>query len=144
MIPKVVFNKVGLFNPLFDPGAPIPHGGSHEMGYRIIKAGYDLFYDHEAKVLHEHPKTEKDLHRKIFTYCLGDTALYSYFFFKYGDYRGIYSAFGGYQLDLLGKLTRACVGKYPLPSEYVLTALIGSIFGPIILFVNSFNYLKLK
>jgi GT2 family glycosyltransferase len=144
MIPKAVFDKVGLFNPFFDPGAPVPHGGSHEMGYRIIRAGYDLLYDHEAKVLHEHPKTEKELRKKIFTYCLGDTALHAYFFRKYKDYRSLWSAFGGYQFDLLIKMFKSIIGNYPLPPSYVFAALVGSMYGPALFFNKSICYSSIK
>jgi glycosyltransferase involved in cell wall biosynthesis len=144
MIPRSVFEKVGLFHPLFDPGAPIPHGGSLEIGYRIIKAGYDLFYDHQALVFHQHPKTEKELHNKMFIYGIGDTAIHAYFFGKYRDYRSLWWAFGGYQLDLLNKIFKSVIGKYPLPLTYLLVSLLGSLYGSILPILKSKSFIELE
>lgn len=137
MIPRLVFEKVGLFNPLFDPGAPIPHGGSLEIGYRIIKAGYDLFYDHEAKVLHQHPKTEKELRQKLFIYGIGDTAIHAYFFWKYKDYRSLWWILGGYQINLLSKIFKSLTGNYPLSFSYLILAFIGGGYGIILMILKS-------
>ncbi|AFZ22046.1 putative glycosyltransferase (plasmid) [Allocoleopsis franciscana PCC 7113] len=131
MIPRSVFRKVGLFIPLFDPGAPIPHGGSLEMGYRIIKAGYDLFYDSEAIVLHHHPTTESELQKKLFIYGVGDTAIQAYFFWRYRDYRGIWWALGGYQFY---RIYSYVMGQYNFPFLYVFWQMIGGCYGTFLLF----------
>ncbi|NBD17278.1 MAG: hypothetical protein GVY04_14410 [Cyanobacteria bacterium] len=136
MIPKHVFLKVGLFNILFDPGAPIPHGGSLEMGYRIIKSGYDLMYDSESIVLHQHPRDSWQLRKKLFIYGIGATSLHLYLFSKYKDLRSLVYALAGHILGILRNFPASLLGTYPLPVSYLLFSLLGSVFGFFLFGVN--------
>jgi len=130
MVLKNVIDEVGGYSLIFNYGSRIiGHGGSLELGYRIIKAGYELYYDPNAVVFHNHPEDKKDIKRKLFYYAVGDTAINMYFFIKYRDFRSLFRAFGGHQAHVLKNIIRRIKGQYPLPINYLFYSLIGSGIG---------------
>lgn len=131
MIPKNVLLEIGLFNPIFGPGAALPHGEYLELGYRIIKAGYNVLYDPDAKILHQHPESSWELRKKLFLYGRGDTSLHTYIFVKYFDCRSLWWAAIGHQLRIITRMFNYLMGQYPLPPSYLLFSLLGSILGPL-------------
>lgn len=69
---KSVFNKTGLFNELLDAGAAGCNGDS-EMWFRVLSAGYAIYYNPRAVVYHDHRKELKGLKKQIFYYMRGFT-----------------------------------------------------------------------
>ncbi len=130
MIPKKIIDEIGGYNLLFNHGAGIVgHGASLELGYRIIKAGYELYYDPEAIVFHNHPRSNRSLKKKLFYYGIGDTAIHIYFFLKYLDFRSLFWAYGGHQFYIIGNIVKRILKKYPLPLNYLFYSFAGSSIG---------------
>lgn len=129
MIPREVLLSVGSFNPLFGPGGILPHGEFLELGYRIIRARYDVLYDPNPKILHQHPAVKWDLQKKLFLYGRGDTSLHTYIFLKYADLRSLWWALIGHQFRIIGRIIKSFRREYPLPYEYLIFSLAGSILG---------------
>jgi glycosyltransferase involved in cell wall biosynthesis len=69
---KSVFEKTGLFNELLDAGAAGCNGDS-EMWFRVLAAGYSIYYNPRAVVYHEHRKDLEGLKKQIFNYMCGFT-----------------------------------------------------------------------
>lgn len=145
MISRDVIKKVGGYNYFFNHGnsSTIGHGDSLESGYRLINAGYAIVYDPKAIVLHNHPKEEATLKKKLFYYGRGDSALHLYLFFKYFDFRCLFWALGGHQLYIFKNLIKSLMGNYALPSSYVIQSLVGSVIGPYV-FLDKYLIFKLK
>jgi len=137
MVPKKIINKIGGYSLLFNHGAGIiGHGASLEFGYKIIKAGYELYYDPEAIVFHNHPRSNRDLKKKLFYYGIGDTAIHIYFFLKYLDFRSLFWAYGGHQFYIIGNMIKRILGKHPLPLNYLFYSLTGSSIGAILFLIK--------
>lgn len=139
MIPRKVFQEIGGYCTLFGPGALIGHGESLEIGYRIMRAGYELYYEPNAIVYHKHPQEELAIKRKLFLYGTGDTGIHTYIFLKYQDWRSLFWAFGGHQLYVLKNMFKRLTGGCGLPVGYLAYSLAGSALGGL-LFV--WRYLK--
>mgnify|MGYP001613049953 CR=1 FL=1 len=130
MIPKKIILRAGGYCTLFGPGGLVGHGESLIIGYEIIRLGYELYYDPLAKVYHNHPEKESEIKKKLFTYAIGDTALHMYLFMNYRDFRSLYWALIGHQLYLLNNMIKRLRGKYPLPLDFIIFSMAGSISGP--------------
>jgi len=140
MIPRRVFDENGGLCTQMGPGAPIPHGESLEIVYRIIRADYELLYDPSIQVFHKHPQTPKDLRRKLYIYGIGNSAYQIYIFFQYADIRSLYWGVIGHNLYVLRNLIRGLRGRYSLPLSYTMCSLLGSIVGIPVFFSASLKH----
>ncbi|PIP85562.1 hypothetical protein COT86_01360 [Candidatus Collierbacteria bacterium CG10_big_fil_rev_8_21_14_0_10_43_36] len=129
MIPKKVFDEIGPFNILLGEGGPIGHGYTLEIGYRIAIKNLDMMYNPEIEIYHRHPKSGKDLYRKMFNYGVGDSAYPLSVFLDFGDFRYLWWAFLGHPVHTLKKFFLRLIGKYNLPHRYILGSFLGSITG---------------
>jgi glycosyltransferase involved in cell wall biosynthesis len=142
MIPRKVLLSIGLFNPLFGPGGVLPHGEFLELGYRIIRDGYDVLYDPNPKILHQHPDLKWDLQKKLFLYGRGDTSLHMYILLKYADLRSLWWALIGHQFRIVTRIIKSFRRKYPLPYEYLIFSLAGSILGPFFAIIKLPSFIR--
>ncbi len=129
MIPREILDEIGYFSTFLGRGAPIGHGNSLEIVYRIIRAGYELVYDPSAVVLHYHPETPWKLRKKMYIYGMGDVCYQLYIFFEYKDWRYLYGATIRHFNFILGSILMGLVGKYPMPASYRIFSLFGSLVG---------------
>jgi hypothetical protein len=84
---KIVFNKIGFFNPALGVGTPTNGGEDLDFFFRIIKAGYTLTYEPNAVVRHRHRRSYQELKNQLANNGVG---LYSYIahaFFTFKDDR---------------------------------------------------------
>lgn len=125
-----VLHEVGGFDERFGPGAPVPHGESLDVLYRILLKGYRAFYDPEAVAYHAHPTSVGELRRKMFVYGLGDTATHMKFAAEYADLASLHESFVGRPTEHLRRLTQRARGRYPLESGCLFAGLCGSVLGP--------------
>lgn len=128
-IPKSVFERTGPYCELLGPGGLIGHGESIEIGYRIIRAGYDVAYNPSIYLYHKHPSSERDLKKKLFLYGIGDTALHMHIFLKFKDWRSLRWSLYGHPTYSLKKIWKRVFGKYNLPISYIIYSLGGSVLG---------------
>lgn len=130
MVKRDVFIGVGMYNILLEGEPPFNAGATIEIGYRIVKAGYELLYDPEVVILHEHPESSEDLLGKMFSYGLGDSGYQMSNFIGYRDYRCLWwSLIGHAGYTVKNKVLPRMVGKYPLPQKYILAGLAGNLIG---------------
>ncbi|ULJ77365.1 glycosyltransferase [Rhizobium sp. C104] len=131
-IRKSILLDVGLYDERFGVGSAVGHSQSHEICYKVFRAGYDAVYDTNATVSHVHPQTWADLRKRMYNYGVGDTAVQLHFFIKYGDFRGLREAFLARHAYLLGKLFKRLRGNYPMPMSAILAGLAGASAGPFV------------
>jgi GT2 family glycosyltransferase len=62
---RVVFDRIGPFDPALDVGTLSRGGGDLEMFFRVLKAGHALVYEPRAIVRHRHRRTMEELRRQI-------------------------------------------------------------------------------
>lgn len=129
VIPKEILLQVNGLCTLLGPGAPVPHGESLEVVYRIIKAGYEVLYDPASVVLHNHPETATGVKQRLYVYDVGNTAIHAHIFSKHRDYRSLLWALGGQQCHVLKKMLLRLSGKYHLPMSYLWHSLKGTLVG---------------
>ena len=140
MIPKKVLLEVGNYNELFGCGSPVGHSQSHEICYKVLKAGYTSFYNADAIVHHNHPKTSKKLMKKMYDYGIGDTAIQLHFFMEYSDLGGLTEALFARNLYLINNFCKRVIGKYPLPVKYIISGILGATIGPFIYIKSRITY----
>lgn len=130
LVRKSALDAVGAHDARFGPGCSV--GGAsadHDLTYKILRCGYQVIYDPEAKVAHRHPEDMADLRSRIFNYGIADTAIHTKFLVEYRDLRSagqlIYRP-----AQQFWRLVRSIVGKYPLPADVLLLGIIGNVIGP--------------
>ncbi len=138
MIPRKVLDETGYFSTFLGGGAPISHGNTLEIVYRIIRAGYELMYDPEPVILHDHPASPWQLRRKMYVYGVGDVCYQLYIFVEHGDWKYLYGATIRHFLFIINTLVMALFGKYPMPFSYRVFSLFGSLVGIPLFFIKYF------
>ena len=130
MVRRSVLTQIGGYSILLEGVPPFQAGGTIEIGYRIARAGYELLYDPNARILHEHPTEGKELWHKMFAYGQGDTGYQMSNFLQYGDLRCLWWSLVGHSCYTISqKLVKRAFGKYPLATSYILAGLFGNIIG---------------
>ena len=80
---KIVFEKIGVFDPALDVGTVTNGGGDLEMFFRVLEEGYMLVYEPSALVWHRHRKSIEELRVQLKNHGIG---LYSYLVRSAGAY----------------------------------------------------------
>jgi GT2 family glycosyltransferase len=130
MTTRRVLEEVGGYSEMFGCGSIVGHGQSHELVYKILRAGYSALYDPSVCVYHYHPPTVTQLRSKLFQYGVGDTAVQLHFFLEYRDYYALLQAFPGRHVYLARQLWKRWTGNYPLPANLIIAGLAGATVGP--------------
>ncbi|MFW2439119.1 MAG: glycosyltransferase family 2 protein [Arenicellales bacterium] len=68
---KIVFEKVGVFDPALDVGTVTNGGGDLEMFFRVLEEGYMLVYEPSALVWHRHRKSIEELRVQLTNHGIG-------------------------------------------------------------------------
>lgn len=131
MVPRQVALEVGGFSIRLE-NATVIGGGTLEFGYRIAAADYELAYEPDIEVLHDHPATWWQVARRLFHYGVGDVSLPLAVALDHGDLSGLRWALGGEAAHTAGKLRRRLDGDYALPVPIVCAGLVGNLVGPAI------------
>lgn len=129
MVPREVYDMIGIYSTFLGGGSPIPHGNSLEFVYRVIKAGYDLKFDSEAIVFHQHPSKSHELAKKMYVYGVGNTAYMLYIFIRNHDVRYLIEGLAGHHLYTFSNCILSLAGKYSLPPQIAIYSFIGSVAG---------------
>lgn len=72
---RVLFDRIGYFDPALDVGTVTNGGGDLEIFFRVLKEGYALVYEPGALVRHRHRRTYRELREQITDW---GTGMYSY------------------------------------------------------------------
>jgi GT2 family glycosyltransferase len=129
MIPAKVFKEVGLLNTALGQQGLLKHGYSLEIGYRIARAGYELYYTTDVEIFHFHPDTAEDIKSKLYLYGKGDSGYPMSIFLNYFDYRYLWWALIGHASYTIRKMILSLRGRYPLPLSYIVHGLRGNSIG---------------
>ena len=62
---RLLFERIGGFDPALDVGTPTNGGGDLELFFRVIAEGATLFYEPHAIVRHRHRRSRRALRRQI-------------------------------------------------------------------------------
>jgi GT2 family glycosyltransferase len=74
-VKKSEFRSIGNFDPTMGNGTPALGGVDSEALLRVIINGYTLVYEPASFVYHQHRRTYAGLHKQVYAYGVGMTAL---------------------------------------------------------------------
>ncbi len=74
-VKKSEFQSIGNFDPTMGNGTPALGGVDSEALLRVIINGYTLVYEPASFVYHQHRRTYAGLHKQVYAYGVGMTAL---------------------------------------------------------------------
>jgi glycosyltransferase involved in cell wall biosynthesis len=128
---RVVFNRVGPFDPALDVGTVTNGGGDLEIFFRILQEGHILVYEPNAMVRHRHRRDRSELRAQL---ANNGTGLYSYFVRSAQAYPGERKAFLRLGLWWFWRRNvRRLMGSFwrpgGLPRDLILAELRGSLSG---------------
>jgi len=131
VIRNKVLKEIGGYDERFGPGGLIGGAGADlDIGYKVLRNGYQAVYDPRAVIAHQHPTSMFDLRSKLFTYGISDTAIHTKFWVEFGDIRGFFQIF--YRtFQNFGRMIRGFLGLYPLPPRVIWESIRGNIVGPV-------------
>lgn len=128
---RLVFDRIGGFDPALDVGTCTNGGGDLEMFFRVLKTGHTLVYEPCALVRHRHRRSDTDLRTQIANNGIG---FYSYLVRSAHAYRDERVAiarlgFWWFRWWSLRRMVRAMLGKETVARGLVLAELVGSLRG---------------
>lgn len=100
-----------------------------EIGYKIARAGYELLYNPNIEIYHNHPKDENTIKKKLYYYGIQDTGVSMYIHLKHHDYRYLWWSLFGHSCYTIKKMILHIFGKYPLSFNYLKYGLKGNLIG---------------
>ena len=100
-----------------------------EIGYKIARAGYEMLYNPNIYLYHQHPTNEEDVKKKLYYYGMQDTGVAMYIYLKFHDYRNLWWAIIGHPCYTIKKMIKSILGKYSLPISYLIYGLRGNLKG---------------
>ena len=128
---RLLFDRIGGFDPALDVGTCTNGGGDLEMFFRVLKEGDTLVYEPRAIVRHRHRREYAELRTQIVNNGIG---FYSYLVrtaCAYPDERRAIARLGAWWLRWwsLRRLARALARKERIPRELITGELFGSLRG---------------
>jgi len=70
-------HEIGGFDEQLGPGTPFPAGEDNDLGYRILEAGYRIFYEPRAVLYHRAWRGQSDYRALLWRYGVGQGAFYA-------------------------------------------------------------------
>ncbi|MBD2343063.1 glycosyltransferase family 2 protein [Anabaena subtropica] len=127
---REILLKIGGFDEALDTGAPLPGGGDLDIFYRVIRAGYNLVYEPEYLVFHQHRREYEKLHRQYWTWGLGFMAFVMKAYQTDPTQRSqLRSLILWWIKDQIKQLRDSLRGHHPLPPKMILAEMWGGIVG---------------
>ncbi|NEQ28162.1 MAG: glycosyltransferase, partial [Microcoleus sp. SIO2G3] len=122
--------EIGLPNEMLGPGMPSGAGEDIYIFYKILKAGYTIFYEPTALVWHKHRRSVAGLQHQLYNYSKGIIAYHLTTFLCDRDVRGLRACLVGlpnWQLQRIkARLQRRCDDSIPM----ILNNILGNLAGP--------------
>ena len=100
-----------------------------EIGYKIAASGYEMLYNPDIYLYHQHPTNEEDVKKKLYYYGIQDTGVAMYIYLKFHDYRNLWWAIIGHPCYTIKKMIKSIFGLYSLPISYLIYGLRGNLKG---------------
>lgn len=85
--------RVGLFNEVLGAGSPTGTADDTYMFYRILRAGYTIYYEPSVWVWHKHRSNWESLRHQLHNHTKGMIAYEIEIFLNDGDWRGLWQLF---------------------------------------------------
>ncbi|UKO97246.1 glycosyltransferase family 2 protein [Nostoc sp. UHCC 0870] len=127
---REILLKIGGFDEALDTGAPLPGGGDLDIFYRVIRAGYNLVYEPEYLVFHQHRREYEKLHRQYWTWGLGFMAfVMKAYQTDPAQHSQLRSLILWWIKDQLKQLRESLQGRHALPPKMILAEIWGGIMG---------------
>jgi GT2 family glycosyltransferase len=128
---RIIFEKIGGFDPALDVGTVTNGGGDLEIFFRVLKEGYTLVYEPRALVYHRHRRAYVELRTQLTN---NGTGLYAYLVrsaLAYPSERGTLLLLGLWWLwyGNLRRLFLSLVRPGYFPRDLILAELRGSLVG---------------
>ncbi|MBI4515619.1 MAG: glycosyltransferase [Deltaproteobacteria bacterium] len=128
---RVLFDRIGGFEPALDVGTVTNGGGDLEMFFRVLKEGHTLVYEPAAIVRHQHRREYRQLRAQMRDHGIG---LYAYFARSALAYREERAGFLWLGLWWLWwwsglRLLRSLLNPAAFPRDLIVIELWGSLLG---------------
>ena len=128
MIPKKVLLEIGGYSEFLGKKGNVD-GLTLEIGYKIAKKGYELMYNPNIEVFHQHPRSEEDIKKKLYYYGMQDTGVSMYIYLENNDFRYLWWALVGHEMYTIKKMVKRIFKKYNLPISYIWCGFKGNLAG---------------
>ena len=128
MIPKKVLLEIGGYSEFLGRKGNVD-GLTLEIGYKIARNGYELLYNPEILLFHQHPTKEEEIKKKLYYYGMQDTGVSMYIYLKHHDFRYLWWALVGHEMYTFKKMFKRIFKQYDLPISYIWWGLKGNLKG---------------
>lgn len=128
MIKKEILLEIGGYSEFLGKKENVD-GLTLEIGYKFAKKGYELIYDPNIYLYHEHPVSREEIEKKLYYYGMQDTGSSMYIYLTNNDYRYLWWAIFGHLLYTMKKVIKSLLGLYPLSVSYLQYSIKGNLLG---------------
>jgi hypothetical protein len=123
--------EIGMMDEALGPGTPTGVGEDTYVFYRVLKAGYLIWYTPDAYVLHKHRRDMSALRRQIYGYSKGHVAYHLTTLIRDHDLRALMRL--GFELPVLTakRIKQRLFGGYVYPLGLIAIEVLGNLVGPL-------------
>jgi glycosyltransferase involved in cell wall biosynthesis len=122
--------EMGLMEEVLGPGMPSGVGEDTYVFYKVLKAGYTLFYEPTACVWHKHRRTEEALRRQLYNYSKGGPSYHLVTWLQDGDWRGLWRILVELPYQFAWRFQARLRGWTDYPMSLLGLELVGNLAGP--------------
>jgi GT2 family glycosyltransferase len=128
---RLLFDRIGGFDPALDVGTCTNGGGDLDMFFRVLKEGHTLVYEPRAIVRHRHRREYAQLRTQIVNNGIGFYSFLVRTAHAYRDERWAVARLAGWWFRWwsLRRLARSLARKEQIPRELITGELFGSLRG---------------
>lgn len=141
MIRSDILKEVGGYSEFLGTKDNVD-GLTLEIGYKIAKHGYEMLYNPNIYLFHQHPTSERDIKTKLYYYGMQDTGVSMYIYMKFHDFRYLWWAIIGHSCYTIKKMIKSILGTYPLSIKYLIYGLKGNLRGWYVCLKNYKRYMR--
>ncbi|MEJ7618603.1 MAG: glycosyltransferase [Pyrinomonadaceae bacterium] len=121
---------IGLFDETLGAGSPTGCSEDTYLFYKVLKAGYTLFYEPSAFVWHTHRREMDALRHQIYNYSKGHVAYHLLTFINDRDLRALVRLFIKLPQAHLYRSLKRMRGKSDYPLSLIMLEAAGNLVGP--------------
>lgn len=121
---------VGLMEESLGPGMPSGVGEDTYLFYKVLKAGYAIYYQPAAWVWHRHRRDMPSLRKQIFNYSKGHVAYHLTTLLRDGDVRAFFHLALTLPLWRCYQIFKWLSGGNRYPLHLILLEIYGNVLGP--------------
>ncbi|MCB0096828.1 MAG: glycosyltransferase [Caldilineaceae bacterium] len=121
--------EIGLMEESLGPGMPSGVGEDTYVFYKVLKAGYTVFYEPEAYVWHKHRRTMPALRKQLYNYSKGGVCYHLTLARNDGDLRGLVRIFCELPMAYIWRFKQWWWGASQFPLALILLEMWGNLMG---------------